>query len=212
MAAMVSRMTSAPVPLGQHVPDADQIVVMSGVDWAGYEALLALRGERSRPKLAYLDGVVELMSTSRGHEGVKSSIGCLVEAYCLEVGIDFSPYGNWTQKQQLEEAGCEPDECYIFGPDPKTIEWPQLAIEIVWTRGGIDKLEIYRRLGIGEVWFWDSDTLAVYVLGKRRHERRERSACLPGLDLAMICRIAQVEPTSAAIRQLREELRAGAAR
>ncbi len=31
-------------------------------------------------KLAYLDGVVELMTTSREHEGVKSWIGRLVEA------------------------------------------------------------------------------------------------------------------------------------
>ena len=51
------------------------------------------------------------------------------------------------------QRGVEPDECYVFGdaPDP---ERPDLAIEVVWTRGGIDKREIYRALGVRELWFW----------------------------------------------------------
>ncbi|MEG4506483.1 Uma2 family endonuclease [Microcoleus sp. F6_B4] len=32
---------------------------------------------------------------------------------------------------------------------------PDLAIEVVFTSGGIDKLQLYKRLGIPEVWFWE---------------------------------------------------------
>ena len=207
MAAMVSRWMDAPVALGDYVPMADQRVVLDGVDWAGYEALLALRGERSRPKLAYLDGVVELMSTSREHEGLKSVVGRLVEGFCFERDIDFSPYGGWTLKAKVKRAGVEPDECYIFGARPQDQDRPDLAIEIVWTHGGIDKLEAYRRLQVGEVWFWDDDAISVHVLGRGGYETRACSACLPDLDLELVCRLAQVEPTSAAVKQLRAILR-----
>jgi Uma2 family endonuclease len=203
VAAMVSRWTDAPVSLDDFVPMTDQPVVIDGVDWDGYEALLALRGGRSRPKLAYLDGVVELMSTSRGHEGLKSVTGCLVEAFCFERNIDFSPYGNWTLKAQVRRAGVEPDECYIFGARPQEKERPDLAIEIVCTHGGLDKLEAYRRLEVGEVWFWKNDTISVHVLGGGGYQARARSACLPELDLELVCRLARIEPASAAVRQLR---------
>lgn len=206
LAAMVSRWTDAPVSLGDLVSMANQRVVLDSVDWDEYEALLALRGERSHPKLAYLDGVVELMSTSREHEGLKSVIGCLVEAYCFERDIDFSPYGNWTLKAKLARAGVEPDECYVFGARPKEKGCPDLAIEIVWSHGGIDKLEAYRRLGVGEVWFWNEGELSAHVLGRGGYERSERSVCLPALDLALVGRLARVEPASAAVRELRARL------
>jgi len=207
MAAMVSRLTNAPLSLGDYTPVADHPFVINGVDWAGYEALLALRGERSRPKLAYLDGVVELMSTSREHEGLKSVVGRLVEAYCLERDIAFSAYGSWTLKHQVKRSGAEADECYIFGPRPKDKARPDLAIEIVWTHGGIDKLEAYRRLEVGEVWFWQRDVISVHVLGRDGYTAHPRSVCLPGLDLALLCRLASVEPMSQAIQQLRAILR-----
>ena len=38
-------------------------------------------------------------------------------------------------------------------------EIPELAIEVVYTSGGIDILKIYRRLGVKEVWFLRMETL-----------------------------------------------------
>ena len=204
---MISRWTEPPVSLGDYVSVEDQPVVIEGVDWDGYEALLALRGERSQPKLAYLDGAVELMSTSRIHEGLKSGVGRLVEAFCFERDIDFSAYGNWTLTQRIKRASVEADECYIFGSRPMDKDRPDLAIEIVWASGGINKLEAYRRLEVGEVWFWKRDAISVHVLGRDGYAAHERSVCLPALDLELVCRLARVEPMSEAIRQLRAILR-----
>jgi Uma2 family endonuclease len=55
------------------------------------------------------------------------------------------------------------DECYIVGPDQNK-EVPDLALEVVWTSGGLDKLEIYRRLGVGEVWIWKDGRITVHAL------------------------------------------------
>jgi Uma2 family endonuclease len=199
---MVSRSTITPVPLGEYVPTADHRVVMFGVSWAAFESLLAARGERSAPRMAYLDGAVEIMSPSRDHEGIKSLIGRLVEASCLARGILVAPYGGWTLRAEPKAAGLEPDECYVFGSDPKHRDRPDLAIEVVWTSGGIDKLEAYRRLSVGEVWFWKDDALSVHVLVGDRYEVRTRSACLPELDLPLVCRLCALDTLNEAIAQL----------
>ncbi|HEV7555023.1 MAG TPA: hypothetical protein VGO00_06210 [Kofleriaceae bacterium] len=49
----------------------------------------------------------------------------------------------------------------------------------------------------------------MYTLEDGRYQPRERSACLPALDLAVVCRLAEVEPVSDAIAQLRLELGEG---
>src|SRR5439155_7839063 len=110
-----------------YVPTADQRVVMHGVPWSHYEAQLALRGETAVPRMAYLEGALELVSPSKDHERTKSYVGRLIEAYALARGIDLSPYGAWTVKNAPKESGAEPDECYIIGPDQGR-EAPDLVI------------------------------------------------------------------------------------
>jgi Uma2 family endonuclease len=129
----------------------DQRVLLHGVQWRDYEALLAMRGESSGVRIAYLEGVLELTSPSRDHERIKTKLARLVETYSDELGLGLEGYGSWTLKKEKEERGLEPDECYSIG---HAGEGPDLAIEVVWTAGGLDRLEIYRGLGVREVWVW----------------------------------------------------------
>lgn len=189
------------------MPTADQRLVTYGVPWAHYEAQLALRSEAPVPRMAYLEGALELMSPSKDHERVKSFIGRLVETYALERGIDLSPYGAWTLKSAPKEAGAEPDECYIVGSD-QSKEIPDLAIEVVWTSGGIDKLEIYRRLGIGEVWFWKEGRIEIHVLRHDHYEATDRSVLFPDLDMGLLCTFLDRPTAIQAVRAFRDALRA----
>lgn len=191
---------------GDYVPHADQRVFLRG-DWSMYETLLELRGDTSGPRMAFLDGVVELMSPSQGHESIKTHLGRLLEAYCLERRISFTGFGSWTLKDKTKEAGAEPDECYVFGPNPKQRARPDLAIEVVWTHGGIRKLEIYRRLGVREVWYWSRDAVTVYELVDGDYVPRAGSHFVPGVDLAVLCELALIDVTSDAILALRDRLR-----
>jgi len=126
-------------------PTEDKIVVLRGMRWSDYERMLEVRGERGAPRFAYLDGELEIMTPSRSHESIKSRIGRLVEVWCLESGVEFSPYGSWTLANRGAERGLEPDECYVFGNVAEPLH-PDLAIEVVWTTGGIRKLDISRAL------------------------------------------------------------------
>jgi Uma2 family endonuclease len=188
----------------------DHIIHLSGVTWDDYERLLVMRGDHSAPRICYLHGEVEIMSPSRTHEAVKSVIGCLVETWCLERDIPFCAVGSWTLKSQAKSRGAEPDESYIFGnPDA---ERPHLAIEVVWTSGRIDKLAIYRKLGVAEVWYWRKGRIQPYGLRGEKYVPLTASEVLPGLDLDLLGGFIDRPTTFEAIRGYREALRELAAR
>jgi Uma2 family endonuclease len=89
-------------------------------------------------------------------------------------------------------------------------EVPDLAIEVINTRGGVDKLEIYRRLKVAEVWLWAKGRFWIYGLAGRRYDLVQRSRVLPGLDLDEIARIVQEADEShqtEAVRAYRRSLR-----
>jgi Uma2 family endonuclease len=155
----------AELELREDEPTEDHFVQLEGVTWDDYERLLEIRGDSSVPRVTYIEGVVELMSPSIDHEHINSVIGRLLETYCLERGIRFTGYGSWTVKQRRVRRGAEADECYVFGVTrQKKPRRPDLAIEVVWTSGGLDKLDVWRKLGVPEVWFWQKGRIQPYVL------------------------------------------------
>jgi Uma2 family endonuclease len=188
-------------------PREDHYVHLHGATWADYLRLLEIRGDHSAPRITYLEGTLEIMSPSRTHEEIKSYIGRLVEAWCLERGIEFTPYGSWTLKNKREERGAEADECYVFGPEPKRKRRPDLAVEVIWTSGGIDKLEVYRKLGVREVWYWEDGRIGVHVLRGARYEAAPASEALPGIDLEQLASFLDRPSASQAIRDYRAALR-----
>ena len=186
----------------------DHFVVLHDVTWADYQRLVEVRGDRSAPRITYLEGRVEIMSPSREHESIKSIVGRLVEAFCLERGIEFSTYGSWTLQDESAERGAEPDECYVFGDEAEPTR-PHLAIEIVWTSGGLNKLDVYRKLGVREIWYWRRGRLTPFVLREESYEERTASEVLPGIDLELLGSFVDRPTTSAAIRDYRAALAKG---
>jgi Uma2 family endonuclease len=187
-------------------PSEDHIVVLHNVTWEDYERVLEIRGDKSAPRITYLEGELEILSPSKEHEVIRSLIGCLVETWCIDRGIEVTPAGSWTLKEKEQERGAEADECYIFGTEPR--DRPQLAIEVEWTRGGIEKLDVYRRLGVGEVWFWRRGVIEVYVLAGDDFERSEHSVVLPDLDLALVASMLDRDTLTQAVRDFRAALAA----
>lgn len=194
-----------PPPSSEALDSRDQHFLMNA-SWSAYEAQLELRGDVQVPRIAYLDGLMELRSPSRDHERLKSYLGRLVEAYALARDVDLSPYGGWTLRDASKEAGLEPDECYLIGSD-QSAERPDLAIEVVWTLGGrIDKLRIYARLGIPEVWIWRDDALHVHVLRDGAYRPADASEQLPGIDLNQLASFLDHPTAMQAVRAYRAAL------
>jgi Uma2 family endonuclease len=190
-------------------PREDHVIQLDGATWDDYERLLAIRGDRSAPRITYLEGLIEIMSPSFEHDYYKSVLGCLVETWCLEHGVRFMTVGSWTIKDRREDRGAEPDECYIFGTERK--ERPDLAIEVEWTHGGIDKLQVYRKLGVREVWYWRRGTIHVHLLDGDDYTLASASRALPAVDLEELASYVDRPTTFDAINDYREALRAKSA-
>ena len=173
-------------------PDVDQRVIFHDVPWEQYRALDAARGEKALPRLTYLDGTLEIMSPSTKHEEWKKLIARLVEAHCDEARIPLVGLGSTTFRKKAKRGGLEPDECYCIG-EAKSV--PDIAIEVVHTGGGLDKLAVYRKLGVPEVWFWSKGRFHLFALSDGEYQSCDASGFVPDLDFATLGAIvAGTEP------------------
>ena len=93
-------------------------VLLSGVAWSTYEALLA-DTQCSGTRFTYDRGYLEIMSPSREHERIKSLLGRMIEAMTEELDIPISSGGSTTLKAELKQRGAEPDECYYVANEPR---------------------------------------------------------------------------------------------
>lgn len=199
-------MATALAPAPEVVASVDQVVRLYDVRWDDFERILAIRGERAGLRVTYLEGVLELMSPSRGHEGKKTIIGRLLEAYAEVAGLKLDGFGSWTLKNRSKERAVEPDECYVLDDPDQRKRMPDLAIEVDWSHSGMNKLEVYRGLGVGELWTWRDGRIEVHVLERGRYHRREESRLLPALDLERLARFLDEPDQTGAVRRYRAEL------
>ncbi|HEX2570366.1 MAG TPA: Uma2 family endonuclease [Polyangia bacterium] len=182
----------------------DQYHVLHGISWQQYEALLGIFGDKAGLRLTYCEGTLELMSPSWNHEYIKKSLARLIEVYALDRGIELEAYGSTTFRDEATKRGGEPDECYVLGRRLKNR--PDIACEITLTSGSIDKLDVYRGLGIPEVWFWKQGRVRVFRLGSEGYVERERSELLPDLDLEALGRFVEMNSQTQAVRAWRDLL------
>ncbi len=184
---------------------AEQRVVLEGVSWHQYEVLLATLGDNfPNLRLSYLSETLEIMTTSPEHEELKKTIAMLVEAYFLEAGIWFHAIGSATFRKAAKQRGLEPDECYCLGQKK---EFPDIAIEVILTSGAIDKLEIYRGLGVTEAWFWENGQFSIYHLRSSHYEKMTHSELLPDLDIALLATYVRPSDQFSAVMEFRDILK-----
>ncbi len=189
-------------PLRTLSPTEEPRVFLTDVPWATY---VVLRDSVASPgfRMTYLEGCLEIMSPSRTHEVEKTQIARLLELFCLERDIPLYGYGSTTFRKEEKRRGLEPDECYCRGEDRET---PDLAIEVVVTHGSIDKLEVYRGLGVREVWVFEAGAFRVVVLRGEAYVPVDASEILPELDLARLAHHVGQKDQHAALRAFRDEL------
>lgn len=202
----------------QHSDDPEERFISSGVSWENYESLLAKLEDNSHYRVTYLDGILEIVSPSIRHEKIKTNLGMLLERFFYSKRIRFIPMGSSTFRNKAKKAGAEPDECYCIGEEKKI---PDLAIEVVLTSGNINKLEIYRRLGVREVWFWQRNQFKLYHLRDNQeneqatvypdtygYEQIEKSEILPELDISLLEQCISISDSIQAIDEFEQGLKA----
>jgi Uma2 family endonuclease len=184
---------------------AEQRLLLEGVSWQQYELLLATLGDDFPAlRLSYLEGSLEIMTTSPLHEELKSTVRMLLEAFFQTLGIRYHCIGSATFRKMAKQRGLEPDECYCLGQKK---EFPDLAIEIVLTSGLVDKLDIYRGLGVVEVWVWEAAQFRIYHQREDGYELIPGSELLPDCDISMLASYVKPEEQFDAVMGYRDYLR-----
>ena len=181
-----------------------QRLILANVTWQQYESLLDVFGDRPGLKLIYLEGNLEIFMPSAEHETIKKIVARLLERYAEELDIPLHGYGSTTFRRAATAQGLEPDECYCVG----TIkELPDFAVEINLTSGGIDKLAIYRGLGIPEVLVWQNNRLTLYDLRESIEIEVTSSQFFPGLDFQLLAQYIQPQNQPQAIKDFLAAIR-----
>ncbi|MFK0735436.1 MAG: Uma2 family endonuclease [Gloeotrichia echinulata HAB0833] len=175
------------------IPTKESPLLFEGLTWREFKAVEQLL-ERPGYRFSFLDGLLEIRRMpGEPHETVKKRIAALLELYLLMAGFDFTPTGSITLESEGVSVKREADESYKLAPGRVR---PDLVIEVVFTSGGINKLEAYKRLKIPEVWLWEDGVLEVYHLrvdgNTLDYERVYSSEEVKGIDLDLLLRCINI--------------------
>jgi Uma2 family endonuclease len=188
--------------------------------WQDYEKLYSQRGKGSLPRIKYRNGEILLMSPMPVHGRDAHVIAQAVVILLEHSDLDYSAFTPITLTLP-EKSGIEPDYCFyidncqaVSGKD--RIDWqteppPDLVIEVdVTSYSDVNDYLPYR---VPEVWLWRKQKLLIHQLSDDRYQLQEQSRYFPEMDLSAIMtrcvQIAGDRTTSAAIRDLRQQLNAG---
>lgn len=172
------------IPPGQHIR-------LHGVSWQEFERILEELGEHRAARIAYDDGILEIMNPLPEHEAGKEIIGDLVKALLEELDIEFLTLGATTFKNAEMLQGIEPDQCFYIQNESrvrgkKRLDLsvdppPDLALEIDVTSR--THPGIYQALGVPELWHFENDRLQINVLREGQYQLSNRSSIFSTLPL-----------------------------
>jgi Uma2 family endonuclease len=143
--------------------------------------------------------VLEIMSPLHEHESDADYLGRLVVVMTEEMGLPIKGGGSTTLRRRKKQRGLEPDNCYWIANEPKmrgkrtlnlrTDPPPDLAIEVDVTRSSLNRMSIYAKLGVPEVWRLDDDDLSFHELDQSgQYQPIPRSKSFPLITPADLCR------------------------
>jgi Uma2 family endonuclease len=203
------------------VTPTEQRIILKHISWKTFNAMLTEMGEDRVTRLAYNEGLLEIMTPLGEHENTNRFIDDLVRILADELNLNLKKFGSLTLKRDDLERGAEPDSCYYIqneslirsksninlNQDPP----PDLIVEIDITSSSLDKRPIYASLGVPEIWQYNGRKLQVFVLSQRSfYTKSQQSLVFPILDLNLIPQLIQqslTEGETAILRSFRAWVR-----
>ncbi|MEH1933606.1 MAG: Uma2 family endonuclease [Nostoc sp.] len=180
--------------LNQLIVRAGHQLLIKDVSWSAYKRILAALGDNRSYRIAYSQGVLEIMAPLPEHEVAKVIIGDLVKALLEELDLEFWSLGSTTFDQESLDAGVEPDDCFyiqnearIRGKDRINLETdppPDLAIVIDITSR--TRFNNYQALRVPELWRWNGSLLEINLLFDGKYVESTTSSIFPNLPIYQV--------------------------
>ncbi|MCU0546507.1 MAG: Uma2 family endonuclease [Oscillatoriaceae cyanobacterium Prado104] len=173
---------------------AEQRTLLENISWSTFETLLDEIGDKRGYRIAYDEGMLEIMAPIYQHEHYKIQSARFIVILAEELDIEIKSAGSTTLKRKIVKKGIEPDNCYYIQNEPavrgaqeldlETAPPPDLAIEIDITSSSLNKFAIYSALGVPELWRYNGRVLKFYQLVDGEYIEIACSIAFPFLSAA----------------------------
>ncbi|WP_427161829.1 Uma2 family endonuclease [Aliinostoc sp. HNIBRCY26] len=159
--------------------------LLKNISWQTFKAMLTDMGNERNSRLAYDNGIVEIITPLMSHENSNRLIEGLILVLCEEFNLEVKTTGSLTLIRDDLEKGAEPDSSYYIqneflvrekenidlNQDPP----PDLVLEVDYSKPKIDKLSLYAAMGIPEFWRYNGTKLRIYLLTGNQYTEVEQS-------------------------------------
>lgn len=168
-----------------------QKLTFEPISWQRFEAILSELGHKRSARIAYANGILEIMVPLPEHERTKVLLADLVKILLKSQKRAWEPLGSTTFKREGMVAGIEPDDCFyienyqaVIGKnridlteDPP----PDLALETDVTSK--TELAAYEALGVPQLWIYAGDKLTLNILVAGKYVESQTSPTFPGIAI-----------------------------
>jgi Uma2 family endonuclease len=173
-----------------------------------YDSYIRMRDDQRnhRLRMAYHDGVLELMSPEYRHDRHSRRIYEVIYAYCRAFKVPCEAAGSTTFRKgepgQLKGKGREADESFhigdvvrqVLGKDSLDLSVdppPSLWVEVDNWGSSASKLPLYAGLGVPEVWRYRARRHKLWFgrLVGTDYQRIAESRVLPGLTPGLVLQL-----------------------
>lgn len=197
----------------------ERIVVLEGVSWQTFKALLKDIGDSRTSRIAYDRGILEIRMPLTEHEEPKRLLENFIEVIVDELEVEARSLGALLLERKDLTRAVEPDSCFYIQNESrvrgKSIQLPDdpppdLVIESDYTSSSLNKFGIYAALGVPELWRYRQQTLEVYQLVGDFYELSATSIAFPFLPIAEVPTFIEQAKTigqRAAVRLFRDRIR-----
>ena len=93
---------------------AETRTVLENISWQTFKSMLADMGSERKNRLAYDNGILEIMSPYKAHENPNRLIEGFIVVMCEELGLEINRTGSTTLTRDDLEKGGEPDSSYYI--------------------------------------------------------------------------------------------------
>ncbi len=181
-------MVTVPLELNTEQIRGEKRVVFNHLSWLSYQQILQAIGENNRAHLFYDRGTLEITMPLEEHEFYRELIGLFIRILVVELGLKIKSLGSTTLAREDLERGAEPDNAYYIQNQAKVLGKrinltedppPDLVVEVDITHTDINKLALYARLGVPELWRFNGEIWRIYRLEKGVYQEEEFSPTFP---------------------------------
>ena len=205
-------------PISQLSLSPGSVMTIADLNWQELEQVLVEFGDKRNSRIAYANGILEVMVPLPEHEKNAVIIGDMVKLMLKLQGRDWECLRSTPYKNELKRVGIEPDDSFYIDNREAVIGKtrldlsidppPDLAIEIDLTSRTQESA--YLAIAVPELWIYAQNKLRILCLESDRYQESNQSQIFPNIPLKRLIpdtiHNANSQGISVALRELETHL------